>query len=67
MKNFDRVESNGFQLINSSLDFFNVSWSDAGRYQCVAENMFGVTYSTKANITVHSKLDYLLAKIMVHG
>lgn len=55
VKNFERVDSEGFQQVNSSLGFSNISWADAGGYQCVAQNGFGVTYSSKANVTVHSK------------
>ena len=31
----------------------NLTYDDAGRYQCVVSNKFGVTYSEKANITVY--------------
>lgn len=38
--------------ITSSLHLFNLTYDDAGRYQCVVTNKYGATYSDKADITV---------------
>jgi len=38
----------------SVLFLANISDSDAGRYQCVASNNYGTTYSQKAKISVLS-------------
>jgi hypothetical protein len=61
----ERVEPPGTIEMNSTLPFSNVSWIDAGSYQCVAQNKLGVVYSAKANVTVHSMsnfLSYFLAR-----
>ncbi|TRY64155.1 hypothetical protein TCAL_04008 [Tigriopus californicus] len=39
--------------ITSSLNLFNLTYDDAGHYQCVVTNRYGATYSDKANITVY--------------
>lgn len=39
----------------SELVLYNVSHQDVGKYQCVVENDFGTTYSSKAHISVLSK------------
>ena len=39
--------------ITSQLKLSNLTYDDAGRYQCVVANSFGATYSEKANITVY--------------
>ncbi|XP_065572709.1 leucine-rich repeats and immunoglobulin-like domains protein 3 isoform X2 [Artemia franciscana] len=40
-------------VTTSELVFSNVTDSDGGRYQCIASNSFGTTYSSKAKILVH--------------
>lgn len=50
--------------IVSVLNIYNVQHTDAGIYQCIVSNNFGVTYSQRTNISVLSMLfefDYLLA------
>ena len=39
--------------ITSELHLTNLTYDDAGRYQCVVSNRFGATYSERANITVY--------------
>ena len=39
--------------ITAELFLTNLTYDDAGRYQCVVSNKYGVTYSEKANITVY--------------
>jgi len=39
--------------ITSELVLTNLGSTDIGRYQCVVENIFGATYSSKAKITVY--------------
>lgn len=39
--------------ITAKLHLSNLTYDDAGRYQCVVSNKFGVTYSERANITVY--------------
>lgn len=39
----------------SVLSIYKVQHSDAGRYQCIASNKFGTSYSQKSTISVLSK------------
>ena len=39
--------------ITSQLHLKNLTYDDAGKYQCVVSNVFGATYSEKADITVY--------------
>lgn len=39
--------------ITAELHLTNLTYDDAGQYQCVVSNKFGVTYSDRANITVY--------------
>jgi hypothetical protein len=39
----------------SELQLFNISHNDAGKYQCIASNVHGTTYSQKSKISVLSK------------
>ncbi len=39
--------------VTSELHLSNLTYDDAGQYQCVVSNKFGVTYSERANITVY--------------
>lgn len=39
--------------MTAELHLTNLTYDDAGRYQCVVSNRFGVTYSDRANITVY--------------
>ena len=39
--------------ITSQLHLTNLTYDDAGKYQCLVSNAFGVTYSEKADITVY--------------
>ena len=39
--------------ITTELHLTNLTYSDAGRYQCIVSNKFGVTYSERADITVY--------------
>ena len=39
--------------ITSTLQLTNLTYDDAGRYQCVVQNEYGVTYSERANVTVY--------------
>lgn len=39
--------------ITSELRLTELTYDDAGKYQCVVANKFGATYSDKANITVY--------------
>lgn len=36
----------------STLNLFNISMAQSGKYQCVASNEFGVTYSNRSILTV---------------
>jgi hypothetical protein len=55
--NFERILTpNETVEVNSVLHLVNVTWQDVGRYQCIAQNHLGIIYSSKANVTVHSKL-----------
>lgn len=48
-----RVDKDGKSTeTSSSLDLKNVDNSDAGKYQCVASNGYGTTYSQKSTISV---------------
>ena len=58
-----RLEDNGATVVHSTIELVNVSWNYAGSYQCVAENFYGVVYSAKANVTVHSKC--LIDKMLI--
>ena len=51
-KYFYRYDGKGRE-ITTELHLTNLTYDDAGRYQCVVSNKFGVTYSEKANITVY--------------
>jgi len=56
VSNFERILTpNDTMEVNSILHLINVTWEDVGRYQCVAQNHLGISYSSKANVTVHSK------------
>lgn len=35
------------------LHLTNLTYTDAGRYQCIVSNKYGATYSDRANITVY--------------
>ena len=39
--------------VTSELHLHNMTYEDAGKYQCVVKNKFGTTYSERANITVY--------------
>ena len=39
--------------VTSELRLKNMTYDDAGKYQCVVSNRFGTTYSERANITVY--------------
>ena len=39
--------------ITAELTLNNLTYDDAGRYQCIVSNKFGTTYSERANITVY--------------
>ena len=39
--------------ITSELRMSNLTYDDAGKYQCVVSNEYGATYSDRANITVY--------------
>ena len=39
--------------ITSQLHLRNLTYDDAGKYQCLVSNAFGVTYSEKADISVY--------------
>lgn len=41
----------------TTLQLRNVEFSSEGKYQCVISNHFGSSYSTKARLTVNSKLE----------
>lgn len=41
------------------LRLYNVSYANAGRYQCVVSNAFGTTYSQRFKISIGSKLHSL--------
>lgn len=41
------------RVMRSELRLTNLTDADAGQYQCVVSNRFGVTYSEKATIAVH--------------
>jgi hypothetical protein len=40
----------------SSLHLVNVTYADAGKYQCMVTNNYGTTYSSKAKLSVLGKL-----------
>ena len=40
-------------LLIAELHLTNLTYTDAGRYQCVVANKYGATYSDRANITVY--------------
>lgn len=40
----------------SSLHLINVTYADAGKYQCMVTNTYGTTYSSKAKLSVLGKL-----------
>lgn len=48
--------------IVSVLNIYKVQHSDAGKYQCVVSNNYGITYSQKSNISVLSKLFTVFVK-----
>lgn len=39
------------------LRLYNVSYANAGRYQCVISNAFGTTYSQRFKVSIGSKLE----------
>lgn len=41
----------------TTMQLRNVEFSSEGKYQCVISNHFGSSYSTKARLTVNSKLE----------
>lgn len=55
--------------LTSQLHLTNLTYDDAGKYQCVVANRFGATYSDKANITVYVYPQFLVTSedITVEG
>lgn len=47
----------------TTLQLRSVEFTSEGKYQCVISNHFGSSYSTKAKLTVNSKLNNLLVLI----
>jgi hypothetical protein len=62
--NFARSPNGKGTELNSVLFLSNISDSDTGKYQCVASNNYGTTYSLKAKISVLSKYDWIL--LLIH-
>lgn len=50
----------------SVLFLANISDSDTGRYQCVASNNYGTTYSQKAKISVLSMYVWIMIRMLFH-
>ena len=48
----DNISSDAEGINNSSLLLNNILPSDNGRYQCVAENSYGRTYSNFTTLTI---------------
>uniref|UniRef100_A0A0K2ULZ3 Leucinerich repeats and immunoglobulinlike domains 3 [Chrysemys picta] n=1 Tax=Lepeophtheirus salmonis TaxID=72036 RepID=A0A0K2ULZ3_LEPSM len=46
--------------ITSELRLKNLTYDDAGRYQCIVSNAYGATYSDRANITVYVYPTFLI-------
>ena len=53
LKNFVHSFDGKGREITSQLTISNMTNEDAGEYQCIVANKFGVTYSERANITVY--------------
>ena len=55
--------------LTSQLHLTNLTYDDAGKYQCVVSNRFGATYSDRANITVYVYPTFLVTSedITVEG
>ncbi|KAF4532659.1 hypothetical protein B566_EDAN009842 [Ephemera danica] len=51
IQNYARADNNLSEQ-RSELQLFNISYNEAGRYQCVVSNEFGITYSQKSKISV---------------
>lgn len=49
----------------SVLNLYNISMSQSGKYQCVASNKYGITYSNRSSINVVSK--YQMYIIFYHN
>ena len=49
------IPSNAMEIDSSSLTLCNILPPDSGRYQCVAGNEHGETYSNYATFTVEGK------------
>lgn len=47
---------NGATEATSFLHLINVTYADAGKYQCMVTNNFGTTYSSKAKLSVLGEL-----------
>jgi len=58
--NFARSPNGKGTEHDSVLFLTNISDSDTGRYQCVASNNYGTTYSLKAKISVLSMYNWVL-------
>ena len=52
LKDNDTIELNTTGNVTSNLLLTNISPSDSGRYQCVAENKYGRSYSDFAELIV---------------
>lgn len=58
---YSSFEVNGLTQY-SILNLHNISMSQSGRYQCVASNQYGITYSNRSILTVvgkHKKMFWL--------
>lgn len=60
---FERLNPSGVNEYTSVLNLPHIKEADQGRFQCIISNEFGVTYSKKARVTVHS--EYLVPNTSV--
>jgi hypothetical protein len=59
---YSSFELNGVSQY-STLNLFNITMSQSGKYQCVASNEFGITYSNRSILSVVGK--YLMGILLL--